>query len=351
MYQWTTDFAMAAPDSQTTSPMSMQQLPSQAHFNMAALSDAPSEQQHQHQQLEHHHLKDEIPEAPEPYWGSFGVSTTEADPVDGQTPHMHHNAYHYMNNMQHTMDHMNQTLAPSALVKQEESPLPLDLDMHHQHQQHQQPQHMAVHPMMRIQDPIAPSPQDSLGSIQAASSDDAIPDIEYAPSFNIGASLKLRRQQQQQSNGNRIFRKPRVRGGARNVAGPTPRRDGTKTKQQPQQVGIKRDPSPEDSSEEKTTSSEREPLQFKDGMPDTDRFLFELRRKYDNDKGKGMWDPITREYNERFNTQFDRAALQMRISRAKSKYVQWGEKDVGLFCLLHGPMFGCDADMFPRTNA
>ncbi|KAM0283897.1 hypothetical protein ACHAQH_002279 [Verticillium albo-atrum] len=47
-------------------------------------------------------------------------------------------------------------------------------------------------------------------------------------------------------------------------------------------------------------------------MPDTDRFLFELRAKYSDNKGKGMWDPITREYNDRFKTQFDRAALQMK---------------------------------------
>ncbi|CRK47108.1 hypothetical protein BN1723_020193, partial [Verticillium longisporum] len=40
-----------------------------------------------------------------------------------------------------------------------------------------------------------------------------------------------------------------------------------------------------------------------------------------------MWDPITREYNERFKTQFDRAALQMKVSRAKSKWIQWHEKD------------------------
>lgn len=319
MYQWPADFAMAAPDSQATSPMSMQPMPSQAHYNMAALSDAAPEHHH-HEQQQHLHLKDEIPEAPEPYWGSFGVSTTEADPVDGQAQHMHQDAYHYMNNMQHTMGHMNQTLAPSALVKQEESSLPLDLDMHHQHQQQQQM--MITHPLMHMHDPIAQSRRDSQASTEAVSPDDTIKD-EYAPSVDIGASLKLRRQQQQQSNGNRIFRKPRVRGGARSVAGPTPRRDGVKSKQHP--AAIKSEPSPEDSVEEKPTTIE--PLQFKDGMPDTDRFLFELRRKYDNNKGKGMWDPITREYNERFNTQFDRAALQMRISRAKSKYVQWSDND------------------------
>ncbi|EEY21268.1 conserved hypothetical protein [Verticillium alfalfae VaMs.102] len=65
-------------------------------------------------------------------------------------------------------------------------------------------------------------------------------------------------------------------------------------------------------------------------MPDTDKFLFELRAKYSDNKGKGMWDPITREYNERFKTQFDRAALQMKVSRAKSKWIQWHEKDVSL---------------------
>ncbi|KAG7110877.1 hypothetical protein HYQ45_017429 [Verticillium longisporum] len=70
-----------------------------------------------------------------------------------------------------------------------------------------------------------------------------------------------------------------------------------------------------------------EPLGFKEGMPDTDKFLFELRAKYSDNKGKGMWDPITREYNERFKTQFDRAALQMKVSRAKSKWIQWHEKD------------------------
>lgn len=74
-----------------------------------------------------------------------------------------------------------------------------------------------------------------------------------------------------------------------------------------------------------------EPLRFKEGIPETDRYLFELRRKYDDNKGKGMWDPIAADYNQRFGVSFDRAALQMRLSRAKSKWVQWSERDVRLF--------------------
>lgn len=310
---------MAAPNSQAASPLSMPPLPSQGHYHMNAMSDVPPEHHH-------HHRKDDIPDPPEPYWGSFGVSTTDPDAVDGQAQHMHHHAY-YMNNMQNQMAHVNQTLAPSALVKQEDVGLPIDIDMHHQqHQQSQdQQQHMA-HSLMHLHDGIMePNPQVDIIQPGSPGQDDMTLDPEFAAQYEIGASLKMRRSQQQQNSGNRIFRKPKVRGGARNAAAAAPRRDGSsKTKHS----AAKADPKTEAPDEDVAPSNE--PLQFKDGMPDTDRFLFELRRKYDNNKGKGMWDPITREYNERFNTQFDRAALQMRISRAKSKYVQWGEKDVSV---------------------
>jgi len=69
------------------------------------------------------------------------------------------------------------------------------------------------------------------------------------------------------------------------------------------------------------------PLKLNDVAPAEDKFLFELRQKYICEKGKGMWDDIAVEYAARYQP-MEKAALQMKISRAVAKYGEWPEKEV-----------------------
>jgi hypothetical protein len=71
-----------------------------------------------------------------------------------------------------------------------------------------------------------------------------------------------------------------------------------------------------------------EPLRLKDNAPEEDRFLLELRQQHHSSKGKGMWDEICKAYEARFGKRYEKAALQMKLTRAKSKWVIWSENDV-----------------------
>lgn len=74
---------------------------------------------------------------------------------------------------------------------------------------------------------------------------------------------------------------------------------------------------------------ECEPLKLNDKAPVEDRFLFELRQKYIGEKGKGMWEDISAEYAAKYQP-MEKAALQMKISRAVAKYGEWPPTEVSL---------------------
>lgn len=71
------------------------------------------------------------------------------------------------------------------------------------------------------------------------------------------------------------------------------------------------------------------PLTLSDKAPPEDKFLFDLRQKYICEKGKGMWDDIASEYAAKYQP-MEKAALQMKISRAVAKYGEWPEREVSL---------------------
>lgn len=71
-----------------------------------------------------------------------------------------------------------------------------------------------------------------------------------------------------------------------------------------------------------------ETVQFKPGVPEEERYLVELRIRYQNAKGKTMWDDMSADYYKRFNKKPDKAALQMKVSRTKQKWIQWSQRDV-----------------------
>ncbi|KAL1854897.1 hypothetical protein VTK73DRAFT_8651 [Phialemonium thermophilum] len=68
------------------------------------------------------------------------------------------------------------------------------------------------------------------------------------------------------------------------------------------------------------------PLTLRSNAPAEDRFLFDLRQKYNGEKGKGMWEDIAAEYAKKYPP-MEKAALQMKISRAVAKYGEWPEQE------------------------
>ncbi|KAL2133831.1 hypothetical protein VTI74DRAFT_1597 [Chaetomium olivicolor] len=73
---------------------------------------------------------------------------------------------------------------------------------------------------------------------------------------------------------------------------------------------------------------EEEELTLRSDAPEDDRFLFQLRKQFLSEKGKGMWEEMKAKYSERHNGgQWEKAALQMKVSRAVAKYGEWPEKE------------------------
>ncbi|ORY55441.1 uncharacterized protein BCR38DRAFT_414894 [Pseudomassariella vexata] len=67
-------------------------------------------------------------------------------------------------------------------------------------------------------------------------------------------------------------------------------------------------------------------IQLKETAPQEAKHLFDLRCKYDHKKGKGMWDSIMNEW-EVANGRKDRATLQMQITRTVCKHAKWPESE------------------------
>ncbi|KAL2756742.1 hypothetical protein ACRALDRAFT_2041356 [Sodiomyces alcalophilus JCM 7366] len=323
---WNQGFDMTAPPSQTASPMSIPApTSSENQFDMNyILADGQA-------------TKEDIPEPPEPYFGSFGVSSSEPEGV-ATSQHLHHQGYYSVDSMH--MDHMNSTLTPSTLAIKEETDMDLDArnnnnQHHHQQQQHQHhhhhhnTHHVSRAMMHSIQTPLPSQPnphqfRPQQHLVANPGNEDPQAMAGYGvPRTTITSSPRIRRSQ---PSAPRSFKKPRVRARVaslgRSGGGHSPGEDGSGGGDAQQNKGPIKD---QQGSGQQANAAE--PLRFKDGIPETDRYLFELRQKYDDNKGKGMWDPIAADYNQRFGVSFDRAALQMRLSRAKSKWVQWSERD------------------------
>lgn len=60
--------------------------------------------------------------------------------------------------------------------------------------------------------------------------------------------------------------------------------------------------------------------------PEKDRYILELRCQMDGDKGKGIWEEITKKYEERFGKR-RQESLQMNLTRAVLKYAEWPQEE------------------------
>ncbi|KAK6949434.1 hypothetical protein Daesc_009513 [Daldinia eschscholtzii] len=79
-----------------------------------------------------------------------------------------------------------------------------------------------------------------------------------------------------------------------------------------------------------TTKAPGRSITLRPDAPEKDRFILELRCQMDNDKGKGIWEEITKKYEERFGKR-RQESLQMNLTRAVLKYAEWpAEEDEAL---------------------
>jgi hypothetical protein len=71
-----------------------------------------------------------------------------------------------------------------------------------------------------------------------------------------------------------------------------------------------------------------EELTLKDDAPEDDKYLFQLRKEFISEKGKGMWEEMKAKYSEKHQGNWEKAALQMKVSRAVARYGVWPEREV-----------------------
>ncbi|KAI1205383.1 uncharacterized protein F4807DRAFT_464672 [Annulohypoxylon truncatum] len=67
-------------------------------------------------------------------------------------------------------------------------------------------------------------------------------------------------------------------------------------------------------------------IKLRPDAPEKDRYILELRCQMDNDKGKGIWEEITKKYEERYGKR-RQESLQMNLTRAVLKYAEWPEEE------------------------
>jgi hypothetical protein len=71
-----------------------------------------------------------------------------------------------------------------------------------------------------------------------------------------------------------------------------------------------------------------EELTLAENAPEDDKYLFQLRKEFLSEKGKGMWEEMKAKYSEKHQGNWEKAALQMKVSRAVAKFGVWPEKEV-----------------------
>ncbi|KAG5981897.1 hypothetical protein E4U54_006458 [Claviceps lovelessii] len=70
-----------------------------------------------------------------------------------------------------------------------------------------------------------------------------------------------------------------------------------------------------------------EPLQLKSDCPELERFIFRLLGEYQINRGRDMWEKVQKEVVLEHGKRFRKEALQMKIRRARPKYIQWQYRD------------------------
>ncbi|KAI2604693.1 hypothetical protein GGR54DRAFT_450614 [Hypoxylon sp. NC1633] len=67
-------------------------------------------------------------------------------------------------------------------------------------------------------------------------------------------------------------------------------------------------------------------IELRPDAPEKDRFIVELRCQMDGDKGKGIWEEITKQYEKKYGKR-RQESLQMNLTRAVLKYAIWPQSE------------------------
>ncbi|KAF9875805.1 hypothetical protein CkaCkLH20_06737 [Colletotrichum karsti] len=260
MYQsspanWSNTFDMSAPHSQAPSPLPAMQT-AESHFEQNYIP-----------------IKDEMPEAPAPYFGSYGVSEQHESDQGSLSPQMHNTFY---------------PMTTGASIF-EPSPMMTGPDLAMAHQHPFAPPHNFP---LAAQAPVYPSNNFS----------DSRDKMRRRPSFGLPYPSQINR-----TASNPRDRQPRVRRPARMRNRPD----------EPPKPATQSTPLPP------TTDEQPGELIIKPNCPPFERFLFERRHELETRKGEGMWKVIQGEFNEAFNTTSNIERLQMMVQRGRSQYLGW----------------------------
>ncbi|KAL2271020.1 hypothetical protein VTJ83DRAFT_391 [Remersonia thermophila] len=257
--------------------------------------------------------QESIPPPPiDPYLGSFNVS----GPHDGDLPQGHplHDFHGYSV----------QVTPPDAYLGQPPQSQPQPLHHHdrhhhhhqqqHQHQQQQQQHHIPVngsHMHQRMPSAEGPHFRPGHQTLQVGAIEDLRgPSVflgPYPPGPGSHSSLgspgrKPAPQRKKPSPSRKLPRTPRMTpqmGGGSDAAGAAFQSD-----------------------------DDGEELTLRDDAPEDDKYLFRLRKECLSEKGKGMWEEMKARYTEKHPGNWEKAALQMKVSRAVARYGVWPEKEI-----------------------
>ncbi|KAK3393666.1 hypothetical protein B0H63DRAFT_516840 [Podospora didyma] len=82
------------------------------------------------------------------------------------------------------------------------------------------------------------------------------------------------------------------------------------------------------SSEGQLDDDDKEELTLREDAPEDDKYLFQLRKEFISEKGKGMWEEMKAKYSEKHQGNWEKAALQMKVSRAVAKFGVWPKREI-----------------------
>ncbi|KAK4672475.1 hypothetical protein QC763_103420 [Podospora pseudopauciseta] len=103
---------------------------------------------------------------------------------------------------------------------------------------------------------------------------------------------------------------------------PSPARKPARTPKSTPQIGS------ESGANGQLDDGDQDELTLRDDAPDDDKYLFQLRKEFISEKGKGMWEEMKAKYSEKHQGNWEKAALQMKVSRAVAKYGVWPKREI-----------------------
>ncbi|KAK3341307.1 hypothetical protein B0T25DRAFT_465074 [Lasiosphaeria hispida] len=274
--------------SQGSSPMTVNPHITEApHFDMAPyMAHSPPGSHHHHPPSP----KTEVPPPIDPYLGHFTVSGGN----DAEVAHHPFNDYNQF---------ASANLDPTAgFMVRQQAPQHIPVSMHHRI------------PSNGTQAPILVQPHPAQFRPQTSSRIGGIEDLRdpgmllgaYPPQASLSPGRRAAHPQSARKKSTATSRKP------------------SRTPKTPNAGSAKGQSSGGNGVDEE----DRDELTLRDDAPDDDKYLFELRKEFISEKGKGMWEEMKAKYSEKHQGNWEKAALQMKVSRAVAKFGVWPKREI-----------------------